>query len=154
MRIDFYQLTRDPPYRVLPAIAQNIMKLQEKLHVVSSADSLGLLSKALWTYRDDSFLAHSILGVEDDEEEQDNALQPILLSSQIDHSNEAQMLAICDGIWREEAKKFARTFFLFEPDKTDEARSLWRTLSAKDDTELHYWKQEGRKWIEGPSKAS
>ncbi len=150
MRVDFYQLTRDPPHMVLPAIAQNIMNANARLLVVSDADTLPILSKSLWTYRDDSFLAHAIA----DGDEQDKALQPILLSSQIDHSNKAQMLALCDGIWRDNAEKFARTFFLFEPDRTDDARELWRALSAKDGTELHYWKQEGRKWVEGPSKTS
>ncbi len=146
MRVDFYQLTRDPPAMVLPAIAQNIMNAHARLLVVSGTDTLPILSKSLWTYRDDSFLAHAIAGQGDD------SMQPILLSDSIDNSNSAQMLALCDGIWRDEALSFARTFYMFAPDQIDDARGLWKSLMAKDGLELHYWKQDGRKWVEGPSK--
>lgn len=147
MRVDFYQLTRDPPHMVLPAIAQNILRSGARLLVVSDEKSLVILSKALWTFRDDSFLAHSIA----DGGEGDSA-EPILLSNGITKINESKMIAICDGIWREEALNFDRTFYMFSPDQIDDARNLWRILMVQDSIELHYWKQDGRKWVEGPSK--
>ncbi len=146
MRVDFYQLTRDPPAMVLPAIAQNIMNRNARLLAVSESDSLPILSKSLWTYRDDSFLAHAIAGQGDD------SLQPILLSDTLNNNNSAQMVALCDGIWRDEALKFERIFYMFDAHQIDDARELWRGLMSKDGLELHYWKQEGRKWVEGPSK--
>jgi len=146
MRVDFYQLTRDPPHIVLPVLAQNVLKLQKKLLVVSDQLSLNTLSKALWVYRDDSFLAHSISGAGDD------ALQPILLSHEINRANDAQMLVLCDGIWRDEALLFERSFYMFNPEQIDDARTLWKKLMPQEGLELHYWKQDGRKWVEGPSK--
>lgn len=146
MRVDFYQLTRDPPAMVLPAIAQNIINAGARLLVVSAANSLSTLSKSLWAYRDDSFLAHAITG------EGDDSMQPILLSDTIENNNSAKMVALCDGIWRDEALSFDRTFYMFSPDQIDDARGLWKSLMSKDGLELHYWKQDGRKWVEGPSK--
>lgn len=146
MRVDFYQLTRDPPAMVLPAIAQNIIKAGHKLLVVSAQESLEILSKSLWSHRDDSFLAHAIAG------EGDDALQPILLSDKLENSNAASMIALCDGHWRDEALSFERAFYMFSPDQIDDARGLWKNLMATEGLELHYWKQEGRKWVEGPSR--
>ena len=146
MRVDFYQLTRDPPQLVLPAIAQNIVQLNKKLLVLSDLENVPILSKSLWSYRDDSFLAHGIAG------EGDDSIQPILLSDKMDNDNAAEMIAICDGVWREEALSFERCFFMFNPEQTDSARALWKELVAVEQTQLHYWKQEGAKWVEGPSK--
>lgn len=146
MRVDFYQLTRDPPAMVLPAIAQNIIKAGHKLLVVSAQESLETLSKSLWSHRDDSFLAHAIAG------EGDDAIQPILLSDKIENSNAASMIALCDGHWRAQALSFERAFYMFSPDQIDDARGLWKNLMATEGLELHYWKQEGRKWVEGPSR--
>lgn len=147
MRVDFYQLTRDPPHIVLPPIAQNVMKSSARLLVVSDEQSLQILSKSLWTFRDDSFLAHNIYA-----DDADNGGEPILLSSEITKANDAEMIAICDGIWRDEVLIFQRIFYMFSPDQISDARKLWKTLMPKEGLELHYWKQEGRKWVEGPSK--
>lgn len=145
MRVDFYQLTRDPPHMVLPAIAQNVMKSGARLLVISFAQALPILSKSLWTFRDDSFLAHEVADL-------DNADQPILLSTEISNASDANMVAICDGIWRDEALGFDRSFYIFGAEQIDDARTLWRNLTAKDAVELHYWRQDGRNWVEGPSK--
>lgn len=152
MRIDFYQLTRDPPHLILPAIAQNVMKAGGRLLVISDAEALPILSKSLWAFRDDSFLAHDIAADEANNDGADNSAQPILLSTKITHISKANMIAICDGIWREEALKFDRSFYMFSPNQIEDARTLWRKLMQADGAELHYWKQEGRGWIEGPSK--
>ncbi len=146
MRVDFYQLTRDPPHIVLPAIAQNILKNQERLLVITNPESFTVISDALWAHKNDNFLAHDIASVSKDE------YQPILLSSEFNAPNGAKMLAICNGLWNEKALEFERVFHMFNPDQIDDARILWRELMTKDGLELHYWKQDGRKWVEGPSR--
>ena len=46
MRVDFYQLSRDPAEAVLPQIARNSLKAGERLLVVSGADDqLGKISE-------------------------------------------------------------------------------------------------------------
>ena len=75
MRVDFYQLSRDPAEAVLPLIARNSLKAGERLLVVSDdGDQLGRISEALWSRIPDSFLAHGLSGGAHD------ARQPILLS--------------------------------------------------------------------------
>ncbi|MGH8337455.1 MAG: DNA polymerase III subunit chi, partial [Gammaproteobacteria bacterium] len=77
MQVDFYQLTRDPAEKVLPAIAQRTMDDGGRLLVVSSdAAQLDAISNALWNAKPESFLAHAKTG------EGDDGIQPILLSGQ------------------------------------------------------------------------
>ncbi|MCE2728993.1 MAG: DNA polymerase III subunit chi [Sphingomonadaceae bacterium] len=143
MQVDFYQLTRDPAEKVLPAIAQRILDNKGRLLIISDdADQLDAISGALWTARADSFLAHAKSGESDDD------LQPILLSHDTDAPNGAKFLALADGNWREVTQDFERVFYLFPPEQTDNARSAWRTLG--DGVERRYWKQDGGKWVQGP----
>jgi DNA polymerase-3 subunit chi len=143
MQVDFYQLTRDPAEKVLPAIAQRILDNKGRLLIISDdAGQLDAISAALWTARADSFLAHAKLG------ESDDALQPILLSHDTDAPNGAKFVALADGNWRAVTEDFERIFYLFPPEQTDNARSVWRTLG--DGVERRYWKQDGGKWVQGP----
>jgi DNA polymerase-3 subunit chi len=143
MQVDFYQLTRDPAEKVLPAIAQRILDNKGRLLIISDdAGQLDAISAALWTARPDSFLAHAKSG------EGDDALQPILLSHDTDAPNGAKFVALADGNWRAVTEDFERIFYLFPPEQTDNARSAWRTLG--DGVERRYWKQDGGKWVQGP----
>ncbi len=143
MQVDFYQLTRDPAEKVLPAIAQRILDNNGRLLIVSDdAGQLDAISAALWTARADSFLAHAKAG------EGDDALQPILLSQDTDAPNGAKFVALADGHWRAVTADFERVFYIFPPEQTDNARSAWRTLG--DGVERRYWKQDGGKWVQGP----
>ncbi len=143
MQVDFYQLTRDPAEKVLPAIAQRILDNKGRLLIISDdAGQLDAISAALWTARADSFLAHAKSGESDDD------LQPILLSHYTDAPNGAKFVALADGNWRAATQDFERIFYLFPPEQTDNARSAWRTLG--DGVERRYWKQDGGKWVQGP----
>jgi DNA polymerase-3 subunit chi len=143
MQVDFYQLTRDPAEKVLPAIAQRILDNGGRLLIISDdAGQLDAISGALWTARADSFLAHAKSG------EGDDALQPILLSQDTDAPNGAKFVALADGNWRAVTQDFERVFYLFPPEQTDNARSAWRTLGGG--VERRYWKQDGGKWVQGP----
>ena len=118
MQVDFYQLTRDPAEKVLPAIAQRILDNKGRLLIISDdAGQLDAISGALWTARTDSFLAHAKSG------EGDDALQPILLSQDTDAPNGAKFVALADGNWRAVTQDFERIFYLFPPEQTDNARS-------------------------------
>jgi DNA polymerase-3 subunit chi len=70
-----------------------------------------------------------------------------LIAPNCEALNGARNLALADGIWREDARGFDRTFFLFGEDRVDEARAAWRTLSKQDGVECRFWKQnEAGKW--------
>jgi DNA polymerase III subunit chi len=145
VQVDFYQLTRDPAEKVLPPIAQKILNDGGRLLVVSGDNAqLDSLSQALWNWKPESFLAHGRAG------EGKDASQPILLSGAVEPANGARMVAIADGAWRDEALGFDRAFYLFAPERTDDARAAWRALGEKADVERRYWKQDGGKWRNGP----
>ncbi|MDF8332672.1 DNA polymerase III subunit chi [Novosphingobium cyanobacteriorum] len=143
MRVDFYQLTRDPAELVLPALARLTLGAGERLLVVSEDGAqLDRIEKALWD-RPDSFLANGRAGGAHD------ARQPILLSGQADPANGAKFLALADGVWRDMAGA-TRVFLLFPPDRIDDARACWRMLGQREGVERKYWRQDGGKWREGP----
>ncbi|WP_298167555.1 DNA polymerase III subunit chi [Novosphingobium sp.] len=148
MRVDFYQLSRDPAELVLPRLAQGTLGAGERLLVVSEdAGQLGRISEALWTRIPESFLAHGMAGGEHD------ARQPILLSHEPLPANGARYLALADGVWRDMAEGYegaARVFLLFPPERVDDARATWRMLGTREGAERKYWRQEGGKWLEGP----
>jgi len=59
MRVDFYQLSRDPAELVLPRLAQGTLDAGERLLVVSEdADQLVRISEVLWTHKPETFLAN------------------------------------------------------------------------------------------------
>ena len=145
MRVDFYQLSRDPAEAALPLIARAALKAGERLLVVSGEEGqLGRISSALWEMLPDSFLAHGTAG------EAHESRQPILLSSQVRAENGARYMAIADGIWRDGDPAFARTFYFFDDATLQPARDCWRMLGDREGLERHFWKQQDGKWVEGP----
>ncbi len=145
VQVDFYQLTRDPAEHVLPALVQKILGSDGRLLVVSKdSEQLERVSAALWNYHPESFLAHDMAGQGNDD------IQPILLSEACGAANGARMIALADGIWRDEVLEFDRAFYLFPPAKTDDARAAWRKLAEIEGVERHYWRQDGGKWRQGP----
>jgi DNA polymerase III subunit chi len=145
MRVDFYQLSRDPAEVALPLIARAALGTGERLLVVSADEAqLGRIGEQLWAKLPDSFLANGKAGSPHAER------QPILLSDAPEPANGAQFMAIADGVWREGATPFARTFYLFDEASLQAARDCWRMLGTRDSVERKFWKQQGGKWVEGP----
>lgn len=145
MQVDFYQLSRDPVEKVLPAIAQRILDGGGRLLVVASNETqLDRISAALWQASPESFLAHGRAG------EERASLQPILLSHGSEAANGARHIALVDGVWRDEALSYERVFYFFDAETVEGARQSWRILSKKDDIEPRFWRQEDRKWVQGP----
>ncbi|KHK91814.1 DNA polymerase III subunit chi [Novosphingobium malaysiense] len=143
MRVDFYQLSRDPAEAALPLIARNVMKVGERLLVVAE-DPLQRqrICQALWSLGEDTFLANGMAGEGQEEH------QPILLSETTEPLNGARFIAIADGCWREGDTPFERTFFLFDDATVQHARDTWRMLRGREGVEHFYWKQEGGRWVQ------
>ena len=143
MRVDFYQLSRDPAEAALPLIAGKVVESGERLLVVSAdGEQRGRIRQALWSVGPQAFLANGEAG--EGEEER----QPILLSDRVDPINGARFLAIADGQWREGEEPFVRTFYLFDETTVQQARGVWRDLRGREGVEHYYWKQEGGRWIQ------
>jgi DNA polymerase-3 subunit chi len=145
VRVDFYQLSRDPVEQVLPQIAARILDEGERMLIVSDdAAQLDRISACLWDAGPTSFLAH------DRAEAPLPEVQPILLSSTCEAANGATRIALADGRFRDEALSFARVFYFFDPQTIAAARESWRTLAKREGVETHFWRQDGGKWRRGP----
>ena len=141
MRVDFYQLSRDPVEAALPLLARATLNAGERMLVVSADPAqLDRIGEGLWALPD-SFLANGRAGTAHD------GRQPVLLSESCEPANGARFLALADGRWREEATAFARTFLLFDDSTVEAARGVWKQLRTREDTERNFWKQEGGRWI-------
>ena len=141
MRIDFYQLERDPPERVVPMLASKAIDAGARLAILCADEGeRARLSDALWSHSPDGFLANGEAGGVFD------SRQPILLGSEPTRSNGATVLLLADGRWREPEEGVERVLFLFRPDAAASARDRWKALDGGD---RHYWAQdaEGR-WAE------
>lgn len=144
MKVDFYQLSARPAEQVLPRLAEKIITEGGRLLVIAGAPSLlDRMDRALWAYRDDSFLPHAIAGRDVDAE------QPILLAETLELpvANDAGNIALVDGLWREEALGFERAFYMFDDETVEGARATWRSLAGRDELERRFWRQdEAGKW--------
>lgn len=141
MRIDFYQVSRDPVPEIVALLARNTLKAGERLLVVAEGEGLRhAISQALWRAPPgESFLANGDAG------EPDADRQPILLSSALVAANGAQFVVLADGQWRE-PEGFARAFLVFDAATLDGARACWRMLGEREGVERNFWKQDGGRW--------
>lgn len=138
----FYHLERSSLDQVLPTLLEKTRERGWRAVVKGAPDRLEDIDEALWTWRDDAFLAHG-------RAEADHAArQPILLSSDGENLNGAQALFIVDGSELGRTEGYQRCFILFDG-RDDQAltgaRERWRTLKETG-ADLAYWRQspEGR----------
>ena len=140
-RIGFYLSGAKPVEQVLPLVARKAVQAGERLLVVStSAEQLALLDRALWETAPHDFLAHGFADAPH------AARQPILLSDRCDAANGAGMVALADGVWREEAEAFERGFLFFDDSGRDRARPVWSGFDARPEIEREFHVLEAGKW--------
>ncbi|HEU4960065.1 MAG TPA: DNA polymerase III subunit chi [Sphingomonas sp.] len=135
MQVDFYHLTAAPLDRVLPRVVERVLAKGDRLLIVAGEAQLPALDRLLWGHRPDSFLPHACAGGEND------AAQPVLLSTQPEAANQARNIALADGVWRDAALSFDRAFHFFDEERIVEAREAWKALAERDGVEPRYWKQ-------------
>ena len=142
MQVDFYQLAGTPAEQVIATLAEKVLEGDGRLLIVAEDESqLARLDRQLWDQAGSSFLPHGIAGGADD------ARQPILLSTSPDAPNQARNLLIADGVWREAALTYDRSFYLFEDSTLEGARRAWKLLAGREGVERRYWAREGGKWV-------
>lgn len=141
MKIDFWQLSRDPVEKVAALIAQRVLGQGERLLIVSAkADQRAAISKGLWQAGPETFLANGEATASGAER------QPILLSDTVEAVNGATHAILADGLYRE-APEFARVFLLFDEASLQHARQTWKALSDREGLERSFFRQDGGKWI-------
>ena len=142
VQVDFYQLAGTPAEQVIATLAEKVLETEGRLLVVAEDEAqLSRLDRILWDQGATSFLPHGIAGGAED------ARQPILLSTSPDAPNQARNVLIADGVWREAALTYDRSFYLFDESTLEGARLAWKLLADRDGVERRYWAREGGKWV-------
>jgi DNA polymerase-3 subunit chi len=142
VQVDFYQLAGTPAEQVIATLAEKVLETDGRLLVVAEDEAqLSRLDRILWDQGATSFLPHGIAGGTED------ARQPILLSTSPDAPNQARNVLIADGVWREAALTYDRSFYLFDESTLEGARLAWKLLAGREGVERHYWAREGGKWV-------
>jgi len=139
----FYHLESRTLEDVLPTLLERSIERGWRAAVqAASEERVEALDTLLWTYRDESFLAHGT--ARDGTPE----LQPIYLTAGEDNPNGAEVRFLVDGTELEDARAYARIVFVFDgrdEDAVTRARTAWQKAKA-DGYQVSYWQQdaEGR----------
>jgi len=142
VQVDFYQLAGTPVEQVIATLAEKVLETDSRLLIVAGDEAqLARLDRLLWDQAASSFLPHAVAGGADD------ARQPILLSTSPDAPNQARNMLIADGLWREAALTYDRTFYLFDGATLEGARLAWTMLAGREGVERRYWAREGGRWV-------
>lgn len=142
----FYHLERARAEDVLPQFIQKSLERGWRAVVQSvSAARLEELSKLLWTWADDAFLAH---GSADDGF---GHLQPVWLTTGDDAPNAATVRILVDGAQHDSLYGLDRLVIMF--DGADEAavsaaRQKWKQVTVIPGVTATYWQQDERgRWV-------
>ena len=149
MEVLFYQLLHAPLERALPVLLEKTLERKWKAAVQTGSDQRAeALDALLWTYKDDSFLAHGAVGSCDGE------AQPVYLTSANDNPNAAHVRFYVDGIDAATALQAApdayeRAVLMFDgtdDEQLSNARGQWKQLKDSGFA-LQYWQQrENGSW--------
>lgn len=144
MELWFYHLEQLPLPRVLPALLDKTLAVGKRAFIHSpEAGRIRELDDGLWTWRDNGFLPHGVA----DRPRAD--AQPVLLSTEPNNENHAEMVFLLDGAGWNGLEQAERCILMF--DGNDEARianarQQWKQAKGQGLT-VKYWKQdESGKW--------
>lgn len=124
--------------QVLPTLLEKSVERGWRALVrVGNPERVEPLSQTLWTYRDESFLAHGTAS--------DGALedQPIALTDAEGNPNGADILFVVDGAEPGDVTPYQRCVLMFDghdEQAVEAARGHWKTLSGGDH-DTTYWQQ-------------
>lgn len=140
----FYHLTESTLEEALPTLLEKSVERGWKAVVqTGSVERRDALDAALWTFRDDSFLAHGVDG------ELHAPENPVLLTLKSDNENGAQIRFLVDGAEAPELGGYERAVFMFDghdDEQLRKARESWKRLRQESHT-VTYWQQSAdRRW--------
>lgn len=135
----FYHLESRTLEQVLPTLLER--SLERGWHATvqaASKERVDALNKALWTYRDDSFLPHGAAGDGDAE------AQPVYLTEGEDNPNGAVVRFLVDGAEMADVSQYIRVVHIFDgrnDDAVARARDAWQGAKTRG-YEVSYWQQD------------
>ena len=140
----FYHLTESTLEDALPGLLERSLQRGWKAVVqTGSEERRGALDAHLWTFRDDSFLAHG------SDREAHASDQPVVLTVGEGNLNAAEIRFLVDGASPPDIAPYQRAVFLFDGHdaaQLEGARAHWKTMKAAGHT-VTYWQQTpDRRW--------
>ena len=140
----FYHLTESTLEDALPALLEKSLQRGWKAVVQTGTEERrDALDAHLWTYREDSFLAHGT------DREPFAAEQPVLLTMESANPNGAAIRFLVDGAPIPDVSTYERTVFVFDGHdqaQVEGARAQWKTLKGEGHA-CTYWQQTpDRRW--------
>ncbi len=140
----FYHLTESTLEEALPGLLERSVKRGWKVVLQTGTEERrDALDAHLWTYRDDSFLAHAT------DREPHQADQPILLTIRPDNGNGAEIRFLVDGAMPPDLADYTRAVFMFDGHdaaQLEAARAQWKSTKAAGHA-VTYWQQtQDRRW--------
>ena len=143
--ISFYHLSKQSLDQALPALLEKVVEAGHRVVLrVAAKDAVRTIDDLLWTYRDDSFLAHGT------EATAYASQQPIYITAGDDNPNAAKIVFCVNAARFEGVETYDRALYMFDgrdDEALNDARSAWKSLKAAGHS-LTYWQQtpEGR-WL-------
>lgn len=135
----FYHLTRASLEETLPTLVERTRARGWKAVIrVGSPERLAALDDLLWTYDDESFLAHGTAS------EPDPEIQPVLLTLEDGLPNGAEVLFLADSAPLPATWPGERVIMLFDGadnEAVDHARGAWKDAKALGH-QAQYWQQD------------
>lgn len=140
----FYHLTESTLEDALPGLLERSLQRGWKAVVqTGSEERRDSLDAHLWTFRDDSFLAHG------SDREPHASDQPVVLTTGGGNPNSAEIRFLVDGASPPDIGPYQRAVFLFDGHdaaQLEGAREHWKTMKAAGHT-VTYWQQTAdRRW--------
>lgn len=138
----FYHLTEKTLEQVLPGLIEKSLSRGWKVVIqLGSQQNVEALDEHLWTFREDSFLAHGCLsdGTEN--------LQPVWLTTGDENPNQAKIRFFSGGAHLDDPSAYDRIVYMFDGhdnEAVEHARGRWKFHKDLAETSGHeqtYWQQ-------------
>ena len=140
----FYHLTETTLEEALPPLLEKSLERGWRAVVqVVGEERRDALDARLWTYRDDSFLAHGT------EHDQHAERQPVLLTTGSGNANGAEIRFMADGAEPPDLSAYRRAVFLFDGHdaaQVETARRHWREVRAAGHAATYWQQTPERRW--------
>ena len=135
----FYHLTESTLEQALPGLIEKSVERDWKVVIqVGQRERLEALDNHLWTFRDESFIAH---GATKDGTEH---LQPVWLTTEEDNPNGANIRFMVDGAVPGDLNPYERAVYMFDGhdnSAVEQARERWKE-EKNNDHQVTYWQQK------------
>lgn len=138
----FYHLTESKLEDALPGLLERSMERNWNVVVqTGTLERRDTLDQHLWSYSEQSFLAHAC------DSEEDVEHSPIVLTTSQNNPNNAEVRFLVDSAVPGALDGYIRAIFMFDghdEGQVEDARAQWKALKTQGH-ELTYWQQNSDK---------